>query len=106
MRRLKKPLRKRNKSLSDDIYEVFDEIKKHRQERRNKRLAQADDFGWSKHSDTHWYRMLTDSFGMKQKLRWWPSANKWLYKGQYYRGGLPKWLKELVEDDNKRLRKT
>lgn len=91
--------------MSDEIYEVFDEIKKHHQERHNKRLAAADDFGWSKHADTHWYRMLVDDFGVSQKLHWWPSANKWLYKGQYYRGGLPKWLKEKIDADNLRLKK-
>jgi len=87
--------------MSDDIYEVFDEIKKHRKERRAKRLARTDDFGWSKHTDTHWYRMIDG-----EKLHYWPSANKWLFRGQYYRGGLPRFLGEKIDADNKRLRES
>lgn len=90
--------------MSREDYAPFKERERKRRERRAKRINSADDFGWSKHSDTHWYRMLVDSFGMSHKLHYWPSANKWLYKGQYYRGGLPKWIGEMVENDNNRLR--
>lgn len=71
--------------MSREDYEVFNEIRKQRQERRAKRLMSASDEGWSKHTDTHWYRMVDG-----EKLHYWPSANKWLYKGKYYRGALPK----------------
>ena len=90
--------------MSAEDYAVFKERERHRKLRRAKRLAAQGDFGWSKHSDTHWYRMLPDNFGMTEKLHWWPLANKWLFKGKYYRGGLPKWIQEKVEDDNVRLR--
>lgn len=80
----------------DDIYEVFDDIKKDRQKKRNDRLASISDVGWSKHTEHHWYMMLVDSFGMKHKLDYWPSSNKWCYMKRYYRGGLPKWIQEKV----------
>ena len=75
--------------MSREDYEVFDELRKQRQKRRAKRLSSADDTGWNKHSDTHWWRMVDGV-----KLHWWPSANKWLYNGVYYRGGLPKFIAE------------
>jgi hypothetical protein len=85
--------------MSAEDFAVFKELEKQRKDRRAKRLSAADDFGWSKHSDTHWYRFLNG-----EKLHWWPSANKWLYRGKYYRGGLPNELKELISADNQRLR--
>lgn len=77
--------------MSREDYEVFDIIREERRERRNKRLAAADDTGWSKHTDTHWYRMVDG-----EKLHYWPSANKWLYRGKYYRGGLPKSIRDKL----------
>ena len=85
--------------MSAEDYEVFKEIERERKLRRARRLMAQDSYGWGKHSDTHWYRFIEG-----EKLHWWPSANKWLYKGQYYRGGLPKRLKELIDKDNERLR--
>lgn len=85
----------------DEIYEHFDQVRKDRANRRAMRLERTDDFGWSKHQDTHWYRMIDD-----EKLHYWPSSNKWLYKGKYYRGGLPRELKLKIEADNHRLRST
>lgn len=81
--------------MGREDYEVFDQLKKQRQERRNKRLASTDDTGWSKHAETHWYRHIDG-----EKLHYWPSANKWLYKGKYYRGGLPNDLKKKIEEQN------
>ncbi len=86
--------------MSREDYEIFNDIRREKQERRAKSLAKADDFGWSKHSDTHWYRMIDG-----EKLHYWPSANKWLYKGCYYRGGLPRELGKKIDEDNARLRK-
>lgn len=86
--------------MGREDYEIFDAIKEQRRERRSKRLKSTDDFGWSKHTDTHWYRMIDG-----EKLHYWPSANKWLYMGRYYRGGLPAWIGRKIDADNERLRK-
>jgi hypothetical protein len=85
--------------MSREDYEVFDEIKKQRQERRAKRLANTDAYGWEKHTETHWYRMVDG-----EKLHWWPSANKWLYRGKYYRGALPKAIIERVDEAKRMMR--
>lgn len=87
--------------MSAEDFAVFKEREAHRKQRRALRLAKADNFGWSKHNDTHWYRVIEG-----EKLHWWPSANKWLYKGQYYRGGLPKLIKDLIDKDNARIRES
>lgn len=90
--------------MGREDYAVFDELRKQKQKRRARRLAATDDYGWTKHTETHWSRMLTNSHGMRDKLDYWPSSNKWLFKGKYYRGGLPKWIAEKVEEENKQLR--
>lgn len=86
--------------MSREDYEIFKDRERHRRERRARRLNNTSDFGWSKHTDTHWYRMIG-----QEKMHWWPSSNKWLYKGRYYRGALPKELLDLIESENKRLQK-
>jgi len=40
----------------------------------------------------HFYREVDG-----HRLEWWPSSNKWLYKGKYYRGGLPKAIKDKIQ---------
>lgn len=83
----------------DDIYAHFDQVRSERAQRRRTRLERTDDFGWSKHQEAHWYRIIDG-----QKLHYWPSSNKWLYLGKYYRGGLPRELKLKIEADNHRQR--
>lgn len=80
-------------------YEVFDHLRKQKIARRAKRLDKTSDFGWSKHTDHHWYRFIDG-----EKLHYWPAANKWLFKGKYYRGALPQVLLTRVEQDNQYLR--
>jgi len=79
--------------MSAEDFEVFNIIRKERQERRNKRLNETSDKGWSKHADTHWY-LIIDGV----KLDYWPSANKWQFKGRYYRGSIPRWLYDTIQE--------
>ena len=85
--------------MSSEDYEIFDQMRRERQKRRNKRLEASSDFGWQKHTDTHWYRFIDE-----EKLHWWPSANKWLFKGKYYRGALPKFLLERIDEQDRQLK--
>ena len=78
--------------MSREDYEVFREIEKQRKDRRAKRLANTPDEGWSKHTETHWYRFIDG-----EKLHYWPSANKWLFKGKYYRGALPEAILDKIK---------
>lgn len=83
--------------MSREDFEIFKELEEKRRKRRAKRLANTSEFGWSKHTETHWYRFIDG-----EKLHYWPSANKWLYMGRYYRGGLPGGLKEKIDEDNRK----
>jgi hypothetical protein len=85
--------------MGSEDYAIFVERRREKKERRARRLANTSDFGWEKHSETHWYRFIDG-----EKLHWWPSANKWLYKGKFYRGALPKSILERVDADDERIR--
>lgn len=84
--------------MSREDFEIFDIRRQKKRERRDRRLSNTSDIGWSKHTDTHWYRMVDG-----EKMHYWPSGNKWLYRGVYYRGALPKKLLDMVADENKKL---
>lgn len=43
--------------------------------------AEADDGGWTKHTQWHWSRQLAGS-----RLDYWPSRKKWMYLGRVQRG--------------------
>lgn len=77
----------------DDTIDFFLERRRRRQERRAARLASTDDTGWSKHTVHHWYLMIDG-----KKLDYWPSSNKWQFDGQWYRGGLPRWLSDKIKE--------
>lgn len=79
--------------MSADDWDVFRDMRAEKQAKRGARLAAADTTGWSRFCVTHFYRDVDG-----HRLEWWPSGNKWLYKGKYYRGGLPKWIKDKIHD--------
>lgn len=78
--------------MSREDFQMFKDREDARKQRRAKRLLNTSDVGWSKHTDTHWYRFVDG-----EKLHYWPSANKWLFKGKYYRGGLPKEISDKIK---------
>lgn len=77
--------------MSREDWEVFDDIREERRQKRATNLAKADTAGWSQFTQYHFWRMVDG-----HRLDWWPSSNKWLYKGKYYRGGLPKAIKDRI----------
>lgn len=85
--------------MSDDDWDYFRDVRLERLAKRRLRLASVDDFGWGKYTEHHWHRIIDGD-----KLDYWPSSNKWLYRGKYYRGGLPKVLIQAVAADNERQR--
>jgi hypothetical protein len=60
-----------------DMGEVFREMTRRKKERKEKMLAEADDTGWSKHNEYHWYRELNG-----QRLDYWPSTTRFRYRGK------------------------
>tara|TARA_R110000850_G_scaffold273054_1_gene408797 strand:+ start:2029 stop:2271 length:243 start_codon:yes stop_codon:yes gene_type:complete len=52
-----------------DMAEVFNAMKQHKKESRAARFEAANDEGWEKHSDHHWYRIING-----KKMNYWPSS--------------------------------
>lgn len=52
-----------------DMREIFDAMKEFRLERRAKRLSEAKEIGWQKHTEHHWFRVINGT-----KLNYWPSS--------------------------------
>lgn len=78
------------------LREMREERQKLKRAKREARLAEADTTGWGQHTEYHFYLYVDGEF--RRKVDWWPNANKWQYKGQMYRGGCPKWLKEKIDE--------
>ena len=67
---------------------IYDALKQHFKEKfdadRKRFLEEAfryDDGGWTKHTQWHWSRKING-----QRLDYWPSRNKFMWRGKVYRG--------------------
>lgn len=74
--------------------EIWDALKAHSKEKFNRDrtsfMAEAianDDGGWTKHTEFHWSRLVN---GLK--LDFWPSRNKFQYRGKVKRGDVHKFI--------------
>ena len=79
--------------MADDDWEVFREMRTEKQRKRNTRALAFDEAGWNyfvRHS--HYYMQLPGG-----RVDHWPSSNKWLYQGKYYRGSAPKAFLGMIE---------
>lgn len=79
--------------MSREDWEIYDFLREERKEKRRERLASADDTGWSKHTEHHWFRTIGG-----HKLDYWPSSNKYQYKKRMYRGAMPKFISEMISE--------
>lgn len=79
--------------MSSDDWNVFREMRSEKQRKRNTKANAFNEAGWSyfvRHS--HYYMQLPEG-----RVDHWPSSNKWLYKGKYYRGSAPREFLEMIE---------
>lgn len=68
-------------------------MRERRQMERQKRLEEANDKGWSKHTKYHWYMILENNI----KLDYWPSTGKYMVLGRVFRyNTLPFRVKEEI----------
>lgn len=72
-----------------EIGDAFKGMKEHYQKVRHHRLETTDDTGWSKHTRYHWYRTLNGS-----KLDYWPSRNKFMYRGKVMVGDVEGFIRK------------
>jgi len=77
-----------------DMGDIFRDMKEAKKERKEKRLKNADDTGWSKHTTYHWYRETP-----RGRLSYWPSTGLCMLNGKRHniRG---KYIKNLLEKLN------
>lgn len=57
-----------------DMADGFRAMKEYKKKRRAERLENADDDGWSKHTEHHWYRYIKG-----KKIDYWPSSGLCMY---------------------------
>lgn len=77
---------------SDDLW---DALKRRRIEKKAERIAAAgssDDGGWTKHTEYHWSRYVCG-----EKLDYWPSTGKFMYKRKVRVLGL-KTIYEVIKE--------
>ena len=70
-----------------DMADVFKGLKEHDKKRRTRNLSNASSEGWLMHTDYHWSRTLAGS-----RLDYWPSRNKWQYKGKIMCGNVTDYI--------------
>lgn len=64
-------------SSDSGMVEAFKIMKEHHRQRRKKNLENADPTGWHQYTEYHWWCWLNGA-----KLQYWPSRNKFMYKGK------------------------
>lgn len=93
--------------MSREDWEIFDEIKEERRQKRQKNLeANTSNFkdpSWNIHTEYHWSKDVVIE-GKVTHVDYWPSSNKWKVGNRYYRGGLPKALKDIIHGENRDTR--
>ena len=72
-----------------DMGEVFNAMKVHDKERREKNLSNANNDGWKKHTPYHWSRMLDG-----KRLDYWPSRNKFQYENKVMCGDVEGFIRK------------
>ena len=76
-----------------DVGECFKALKEHRKIQREKNLKNADPKGWNIHTDYHWSMDLNG-----YRLDYWPSKNKFQYKGKVMCGDVEKFISKRKGD--------
>jgi len=72
-----------------DMGDEFRALKELGKERRERNLKNADDEGWNKHTEHHWFRELQGS-----RLDYWPSRNKFMWKNRVMVGNIKGFIKK------------
>lgn len=70
-----------------DLYRAFKEDKK---ELRQENLKNANDDGWNKFTEDHWYRDIKG-----KRLDYYPSTGKFKYDGQWRCCGVGRFIQKL-----------
>ena len=72
-------------------------LDEYHKKRKRENLQNADDSGWTKHTEYHWSRMLNG-----KRLDYWPSTTRFQYDGKVMTGGIEGFIKNrLAKDEDK-----
>jgi hypothetical protein len=77
--------------MADD----FRAMKAHDKQRRERNLKAADPAGWTIRTEYHWQRDL-----LGDVVDYWPSRNKWRWRGKTHHGSIKRWLEKRQEENN------
>ena len=69
--------------------DVFKSMKEADKERRVNNLENADLSGFTRHDTYHYSCYLQE-----KRLDYWPSKNKWMWKGKIYHGKVQEFIKK------------
>jgi hypothetical protein len=75
-----------------DMGDIFRERKEADKARKKRNLAAANPDGWTKHTEYHWSRTLAGA-----RLDYWPSRNKFQYKGRVMTGDVAGFIRKREE---------
>ena len=78
--------------MTGDMGELFNERREQDRERKARNLAAADPTGWTQHTAYHWSRELQGD-----RLDYWPSRNKWQWRGRIYTGDVRGFVRKRSE---------
>jgi len=73
--------------------ELFRAYKEDKRKRRAANLKKANDAGWNKYTEFHWWRMLNG-----QRLQYWPSSGKFEYNGKYMNGRVEEFIQARLKE--------
>lgn len=78
--------------IGDDFRALEEMRKEERRERARRNGEIFDQANWIIHVDYHWGRWIDG-----EKLDFWPSKDKWMYRGKVRVGGLEDFLQAMNE---------
>lgn len=73
----------------DEKLEYWAAYREAQREKRKKNLAKANTKGWTEHTPHHFSRDL-----LGHKLDWWPSSNKFMWKGKVMNGRVEDFIRK------------
>jgi len=76
-----------------DMAEVFRDMREMDKEQKERNLSKANPEGWTQHTEFHWSRDLAGS-----RLDYWPSRNKFQYRGKVMRGDVDGFIRNRTKD--------
>lgn len=76
-----------------DMGEIFNAMKRHDKERRERNLSSADLSGFTRHTEHHYSRHLNGD-----RLDYWPSRNRFRWRGKTHTGDVQGFIRNRLSE--------